>query len=112
VKLAEGHSRQEQSLTIEGLIFGSPLYMSPEQSLGKPTDQRTDIYSFGCTAFEVLTGKPPFLGKNAFDTIRMHHDVKPPHLVDVCKDAVFSAEVEALVAKMMSKDLERRYQDF
>jgi len=111
-KLASTQGLENQSQTDSGLVFGSPLYMSPEQSMGKPTDQRTDIYSFGCTAFEVLTGKPPFLGKNAFDTIRMHHDVKPPHLVDVCKDVVFSSEVEALVAKMMSKDLAGRYQDF
>lgn len=56
-------------LTQTGDVFGSPLYMSPEQCFGKKVDFRSDIYSIGCIMFEVLTGKPPFMGETIMDTM-------------------------------------------
>src|ERR1700679_2965123 len=56
------HDRTKQSLTAVGDIFGSPFYMSPEQCNGDKLDNRSDIYSLGCTMFECLTGRPPFTG--------------------------------------------------
>ena len=46
--------------TLEGVILGSPLYMSPEQADGKPIDHRSDIYSLGVLFYHMLAGKPPF----------------------------------------------------
>ncbi|MBS1989643.1 MAG: protein kinase [Cyanobacteria bacterium SZAS LIN-3] len=111
-KLATSGTSEDQSQTDSGIVFGSPLYMSPEQSMGRPTDHRTDIYSFGCTAFELLAGKPPFVGTNAFDTIRMHHDLKPPTLVEASGGKPFSRLAEAFIAKLLSKSILGRYQSF
>ncbi len=48
------------SLTSTGMVFGTPLYMAPEQIEGKPVDQRTDVYSVAFVLYEMLTGQPPF----------------------------------------------------
>ncbi len=96
-KLAASQTVDDQSLTKAGLVFGSPLYMSPEQSLGKDTDQRTDIYSFGCSLFEALTGRPPFLAGSALLTISMHQNSSPPHLVQSAVDFKFPDRLVAIV---------------
>ena len=55
-KLAASQDMEGQAMTAKGSVFGSPLYMSPEQAAGDVTDSRTDLYSFGCSLFHALTG--------------------------------------------------------
>ncbi|MCA9804308.1 MAG: protein kinase [Cyanobacteria bacterium HKST-UBA02] len=64
--------QDDKKLTQTGEIFGSPLYMSPEQCQGEPVDVRSDIYSLGCVMFEILTGSPPFDAENSVKVILKH----------------------------------------
>lgn len=101
---------ERQRLTGTGEIFGTPYYMSPEQSLGWAVSPATDIYSFGCALFECLTGKPPFVGENAFQTILMHQQAAPPTLSEVCPNGTFSEVLESFIEKMLRKNASQRYQ--
>lgn len=98
-----------QGLTRPGEVFGSPLYMSPEQCLGLPIDHRTDIYSTGITFFEALTGRAPFIGRSAVETTAMHQSDLPPSLKDI-GEIDYPKELERIVAKMLAKAPEQRYQ--
>jgi serine/threonine protein kinase len=112
-KLAEGSVLSDElSITTAGTIFGSPLYMSPEQSLGVPTDPRTDMYSFGCTLYHALTGNPPFVGKTAFLTMMLHQTEKAPSLQDSGTEFRFPRRLEAVITKLLEKKPENRYENF
>lgn len=112
-KLAEESTNaEEQALTQSGTIFGSPLYMSPEQSQGLPVDQRTDVYSFGCALFETLVGAPPFAGETALATIVAHQTKVPPRLADLLPEAAVPQRLEQMIAKLLAKSPEKRYQTF
>lgn len=63
---------QNKSLTQTGEVFGSPLFMSPEQCKGLPLDQRSDIYSFGCLMYEVITGKVAARADSVLETLMLH----------------------------------------
>lgn len=108
--IAKLSTSQSQNLTAIGLVFGSPLYMSPEQSMGMNVDGRSDIYSLGCTIFETLTGKTPFYGATIMETLMCHQTVPPPRLADVRPEVEFPQRLEGLVAKMMAKKFTERFQ--
>ncbi|MGE5816376.1 MAG: serine/threonine-protein kinase, partial [Acidobacteriota bacterium] len=58
-----------RAVTGEGIVLGTPAYMSPEQARGQSTDERADIWSFGCVLFEMITGRAPFAGNTISDTV-------------------------------------------
>ncbi len=104
------HDRSKQSLTSVGDVFGSPAYMSPEQCGGEELDTRSDIYSIGCTLFESLTGRTPFASHIPSAVFFGHLTSTPPTLEHASNGAIFSREMEAIVAKLLQKDPASRYQ--
>lgn len=93
-------------LTQTGVTLGTPLYMSPEQVEGRPTDHRTDIYSFGATCYHLLAGCPPFEGENAF-AVALQHVQKEPVPLSVLRPDL-PAELCSLVHRMLAKKPEQR----
>ena len=103
-----GGDGQPLNLPQSGMTLGTPLYMSPEQVQGKPVDHRSDIYSFGITAYHLLAGQPPFRGKTPFDVAIQHVQNQPPPLSDTRPD--LPVGLCELVHKLMAKRPEDRYQ--
>lgn len=95
-------------LTRPGQAFGSPHYMSPEQSRGQADSPASDIYSLGCMFFEMITGHPPFSGDNVLTTMNMHQTEKIPSVGDTV-DRKFRDEIDGIIAGMMAKTPEERY---
>lgn len=102
---------ETQKLTALGTIFGSPLYMSPEQSMGHPVGKSSDIYSCGCALFQALAGKPPFVGSNALTTLLMHQSSPIPNLKSAMNGRSCPQALEKLVSTMLAKSPEDRYQN-
>lgn len=92
-------------------IVGTPAYMSPDQALGHAYDSRCEVYSLGCLMFKALTGKPPFLGATALETLSLHANAPPPLLSDVKQDIDFPMELQGVVSKCLSKSPDDRYQN-
>jgi serine/threonine protein kinase len=101
---------ETKPITKPGQIFGSPLYMSPEQCVGQRIDPRSDIYSLGCVMYETLCGAPPFMGDTLLSTIFKHVNETPPPLGEHALGRRAPASLEKIVAKMLQKHPDDRYQ--
>ena len=109
-KILPSSGKQAQNLTATGEIFGSPIYMSPEQCQGLPLDARSDIYSTGVMLYESLTGEPPLLGENIIDTMQMHVGSQPIPISQIRPDLYIPRGIEVIVAKALAKQPEHRFQ--
>ena len=94
--------------TSPGIIIGTANYMSPEQAKGQEIDARSDIFSFGIVFYEMLTGKPPFAGETALETISSILKDEPQPLSQLQPD--IPNEIERIAGKALRKDREERYQ--
>ncbi|MBA3993520.1 MAG: hypothetical protein C0469_08335 [Cyanobacteria bacterium DS2.3.42] len=99
----------QQTLTKTGEIFGSPLYMSPEQCMGITVDRRADLYSLGCVMYETLTGAPPIMGDNALSTMMKHQSQTPLSLKEASMGIEFPQAIEQVVANLLQKEPNARY---
>src|SRR5262249_29823941 len=97
-------------VTQDGMIRGSPAYMSPEHCRSMQVDQRSDIYSLSVVIFETLTGRRPFPGKEAVSLIRQHVVEAPPRLAAVRPELRLPAALDRVVDRALSKNPEERPQ--
>ncbi|WP_437625726.1 serine/threonine-protein kinase [Sorangium sp. So ce1151] len=97
-----GESSTTAHKTRTGHLIGTPLYMSPEQCRGKNVDHRTDVYSFGILAHELLAGAPPFDGESAFDLLMKHTSEPAPPVSSL--DTRLSPALDAPLLRMLEKD--------
>jgi serine/threonine-protein kinase len=109
-KLATPTGQDCAATTNTGAIFGSPLYMSPEQCRGAEVDPRSDIYSIGCALYETLTGAPPFMGDSALITMVKHQKEVPLKLREASLGKDFPEGIEIIVARLLAKEKADRYQ--
>ena len=110
-KLINTDGGEIQALSRTGDIFGSPLYMSPEQCSGGEVDRRTDVYALGCVLFEALTGTPPHVGTNSLLTMMLHQSQPAPTLKEASLGKEFPAALEQIVERMLRKLPAERYQN-
>ena len=96
------------AMTMGGMILGTAAYMSPEQARGKPLDKRTDIWSFGCVLYEMLTGQNAFKGETVSHTIVALLERTPDW--NVLGDYKLSA-IRRLLQRCLEKDPKRRLHD-
>ncbi|MBI2920043.1 MAG: protein kinase [Planctomycetes bacterium] len=101
---------QDPGLTSQGIVMGTPLYMSPEQARGEEVDFRSDIYSLGATLFHMLVGHPPFRGESALAVMRKHEEEDLPVVSSLGPN--LSPAVYGVLQKMMAKDKEGRFASY
>lgn len=107
--VGDTQAQQDQSVTGEGIVLGTPQFMAPEQSRdSRSADIRADLYSLGCTLYFLLAGRPPFQGETATDTVLKHHLDAPPEVTKLRPDV--PSAVAGIIRKLMAKRPEDRYQ--
>jgi serine/threonine protein kinase len=89
-------------VTRDGVMVGTPMYVSPEQARGVQVDQRTDIYSLAVVAYEMLCGRPPFVAGSASEIVAMHLDRTPPRPSKLWREV--PPALEWILLKMLAKD--------
>ncbi len=101
-------ANQQSTVTEPGRIIGTPAYMSPEQARGKPVDKRSDIWSFGCVMYEMLTGRLPFKGETVSDTLANILQTDPDWQA---LPQSMPANIQVLLRRCLEKDPHRRLRD-
>lgn len=99
-------SRMLSSIMDRGQLVGTLAYMSPEQTIGKSVDHRSDIYAVGVILYEMVYGEMPFTGQHEMELIMAIHNTTPPHV-----DSPYLDGVERVIAKALQKDVQARYQN-
>ena len=97
-------------LTQEGMVFGTPEFMSPEQAQGKVLTPASDIYSLAVILYEVLTGKLPFDAKSAMDYIQLHVLSPPIPLSGRVPGKTFPPLLDAIMSRALAKKAEDRFE--
>jgi beta-lactam-binding protein with PASTA domain/tRNA A-37 threonylcarbamoyl transferase component Bud32 len=106
--IARAMADANATMTQTSAVIGTAQYLSPEQAQGQPVDERSDLYSTGCLLFELLTGRPPFLGESPVSVAYQHvgePPVPPSRLVDG-----ISEDLDAVVLHSLAKPRDARYQ--
>ena len=106
--IARAIADSQATMTQTQAVLGTAQYLSPEQARGETVDARSDLYSAGCLLFELLTGRPPFVGDSPVSVAYQHVREEPPRAGSL-SDAVTPA-LDSVLAKALEKDREDRFQ--
>ena len=106
--IARAMSDAASSMTQTAAVVGTAQYLSPEQARGETVDSRSDVYSAGCLLYELLTGRPPFVGDSPVAVAYQH--VREPASPPSRHEPDLTPEVDAIVMKSLAKRVEDRYQ--
>lgn len=106
--IARAIADSASAVTQTAAVIGTAQYLSPEQARGETVDARSDIYSTGCVLYELLTGRPPFVGDSPVSIAYQHvrEDAQPPSQLN----SDVSSSIDAIVAHSMAKSVNDRYQ--
>jgi eukaryotic-like serine/threonine-protein kinase len=113
-KLREAAGNAQQGMTMTGMVVGTPLYMSPEQFMGKKAgeeiDGRTDIYSLGVVLYQMVTAQLPFEGDTLYSLMMQHMEgvVRPPH--ELAPELHIPESLSQLIVKAIDKERAKRFQ--
>jgi serine/threonine-protein kinase len=105
---ASGNALTTPAMTEAGLVLGTAAYMAPEQARGRPVDERADIWAYGCVLYEMLVGRPAFMGDDVSTTLARvlerepDFDALPKHV---------PSHVRTTIARCLEKDLRKRIAD-
>ncbi|HWD80131.1 MAG TPA: Stk1 family PASTA domain-containing Ser/Thr kinase [Kribbella sp.] len=106
--IARAVADTSSTMTQTAAVIGTAQYLSPEQARGETVDARSDLYSTGCLLYELLTGRPPFVGESPVSVAYQH--VREQPLPPSSFDPEIPPEVDAVVLKALAKNREERYQ--
>jgi serine/threonine-protein kinase len=106
--IARAVADTSSTMTQTAAVIGTAQYLSPEQARGETVDARSDLYSTGCLLYELLTGRPPFVGESPVSVAYQH--VREQALPPSSFDPDIPPEVDAVVLKALAKSREERYQ--
>jgi beta-lactam-binding protein with PASTA domain len=106
--IARAVADAQSTMTATAAVVGTAQYLSPEQARGETVDSRSDVYSTGCLLFELLTGRPPFVGDSPVSVAYQHVREQAPRPSSF--DADLPPEIDAIVMKSLAKRVEDRYQ--
>ncbi|HEY5638927.1 MAG TPA: protein kinase, partial [Dehalococcoidia bacterium] len=97
---------EQSRLTMEGMMVGTVAYMPPEQALGRQPDARSDLYSLGCVIYELLTGRPPFMGDDSVAIISQHINTAP--VAPTWHNSEIPKALESLIMRLLAKNPDER----
>src|SRR5690242_12015778 len=106
--IARAVADAQSTMTQTAAVVGTAQYLSPEQARGETVDSRSDVYSTGCLLYELLTGRPPFVGDSPVAVAYQHVREQPVPPSQLEED--LEPEIDAIVMKALAKKVEDRYQ--
>jgi serine/threonine protein kinase len=109
VKTVQDNAADVAQMTAQGVVFGTPAYMAPEQALGRVQDARSDIYAVGCVAYWLLTGHPVFAGDSPL-AVLMHHAGSTPVPPSSRTEIAVPRALDDLIMACLAKDAADRPQ--
>ena len=108
-KAVDGERKIDQFETLDGTVFGTPRYMSPEQAGGRPLDPRSDLYSVGIMLYELIAGRPPFVDNDAVVVMARHIRDKP-EAISRLAPCTIPPSLDAVVTRALAKQRDERFQ--